>query len=155
VIDVRVIISETAEIKQGGFYMGDFSSSEEEIGAANESWAEAIRNRDFDALMGHYADDVVVFDVPPPLSKQGKEIYRKSFENWLAGFEGHIKVEFKDTDITAGESIAFLHTLTRVSDVAESGTWVRVTVGFRKIEGKWLVTHEHVSVPIDIGAGGE
>jgi uncharacterized protein (TIGR02246 family) len=137
--------------------MSNFTSSEEEIRAANEKWAEAVRNRDFDALMEHYADDVVVFDVPPPLSKRGRDEYRKSWESWLEGFKGHIKVEFKETEITAGENIAFLHTLTKVSDVAhdgaESGSWVRVTVGFRKIDGRWLVTHEHVSIPA--GMGGE
>jgi len=29
-------------------------------------------------------------------------------------------------------------------------TWVRVTVGFRKMEGTWRITHEHVSVPCDL-----
>jgi hypothetical protein len=28
--------------------------------------------------------------------------------------------------------------------------WVRATVGFRKIDGKWMVTHEHLSVPFDM-----
>jgi ketosteroid isomerase-like protein len=25
--------------------------------------------------------------------------------------------------------------------------WFRVTLGLRRIDGKWLVTHEHSSVP--------
>jgi ketosteroid isomerase-like protein len=25
--------------------------------------------------------------------------------------------------------------------------WTRATIGFRKIDGRWLVVHEHVSVP--------
>ena len=33
------------------------------------------------------------------------------------------------------------------------GTWVRVTVCFKKSDGKWLVTHEHVSAPIDVEKG--
>jgi hypothetical protein len=28
-------------------------------------------------------------------------------------------------------------------------TWMRVTVGYRRIDGKWKVTHEHVSVPFN------
>ncbi len=29
----------------------------------------------------------------------------------------------------------------------EAHVWVRVTVGFRKVDGTWKVTHEHASVP--------
>ena len=31
--------------------------------------------------------------------------------------------------------------------------WIRVTVGYRKAGSKWLVTHEHVSMPIDMKTG--
>lgn len=31
--------------------------------------------------------------------------------------------------------------------------WVRWTACFRKLGGKWLVTHEQVSVPIDMDSG--
>ena len=30
---------------------------------------------------------------------------------------------------------------------------VRVTDVYRKIKGKWLVVHEHVSVPVDLNTG--
>jgi hypothetical protein len=32
--------------------------------------------------------------------------------------------------------------------------WVRWTACFRKLDGRWLVTHEQVSVPIDMESGG-
>jgi hypothetical protein len=28
--------------------------------------------------------------------------------------------------------------------------WWRTTICFRKIDGKWMVTHEHNSVPFDV-----
>jgi hypothetical protein len=30
---------------------------------------------------------------------------------------------------------------------------VRVTDGYRKVNGHWLVEHEHVSVPVDLDTG--
>jgi ketosteroid isomerase-like protein len=27
--------------------------------------------------------------------------------------------------------------------------WMRVTVGFRKIDGKWKMVHEHISIPLN------
>jgi ketosteroid isomerase-like protein len=36
-----------------------------------------------------------------------------------------------------------------MKDGTHSDAKVRVTDVYRKIDGKWLVVHEHVSVPID------
>jgi ketosteroid isomerase-like protein len=35
----------------------------------------------------------------------------------------------------------------------EIDIWLRATVGYRKTDGRWLVVHEHVSVPIDMESG--
>jgi hypothetical protein len=53
--------------------------------------------------------------------------------------------------------VAFSHSLNRISSKRTGGeatdVWVRVTAGFRKIDGAWVVTHEHVSVPFDMETG--
>jgi len=33
------------------------------------------------------------------------------------------------------------------------GFWVRVTVCVRKIDGSWLVGHDHASVPLNLESG--
>ncbi|PYK63808.1 MAG: DUF4440 domain-containing protein, partial [Verrucomicrobia bacterium] len=35
----------------------------------------------------------------------------------------------------------------------KSGMWVRFTSLYRKVDGKWLDFHDHVSVPADIESG--
>jgi len=131
--------------------MADNTENENEIRRLNDSWAVAVESKDIDAILANYSDDVVVFDVPPPLQIKGLEAYRRNWEHFLTKFKGTVKCEFQDTRITAGDDAAFLTTLTRISEkkVPESGSWVRVTVGYRKIAGKWLVTHEHISIPAD------
>jgi PhnB protein len=56
-----------------------------------------------------------------------------------------------DLKINLGGDVAFTHSLNRLTGDKKSGEkvdiWVRVTLGFRKINGEWLVTHEHASVP--------
>jgi ketosteroid isomerase-like protein len=32
-------------------------------------------------------------------------------------------------------------------------SWLRSTLGFRKIDGRWRVAHQHVSVPFDMESG--
>ena len=50
--------------------------------------------------------------------------------------------------------MAFSHSLNRVSATTTDGEkldmWWRATVCYRKIDGKWMVTHEHASVPFDV-----
>jgi uncharacterized protein (TIGR02246 family) len=137
----------------------DLRSAEEEIREKTEQWADAVRAKDYDGILAHYADDVVVFDVPPPLQKKGKEAYRKNWENWLGGFKGRVDCEVAELTITACDTAAFVHCLTRISDNMDDGTksgnWVRVTVGFEKRDGRWLATHEHVSIPAGMGEQGE
>ncbi len=58
---------------------------------------------------------------------------------------------FRDLRITADEDVAFCHSLNRMSGVKTDGEkadmWLRETICFRKIDGKWKITHEHESVP--------
>jgi ketosteroid isomerase-like protein len=89
--------------------------------------------------------------VGPPLLFRGANAYRKNWEEWFATWEGPIGYEIRDLGITMGDDVAFSHSLNRIYGKRTNGedtdVWVRVTDGFRKIDGKWLITHEHVSVP--------
>jgi ketosteroid isomerase-like protein len=53
--------------------------------------------------------------------------------------------------------VAFAHSLNRLSGTLKngnrSGFWVRATFCCRKIDGNWLVAHDHVSVPLDLECG--
>jgi PhnB protein len=53
--------------------------------------------------------------------------------------------------IAAGTEAAFAFCLNHISGTNTKGEkndhWVRISIGFQKTDGKWLVTHEHVSVP--------
>lgn len=112
--------------------------------------ASAIRAKDIEAVMAHYALDVVTFDLMP-LQTRGADAYRKNFEAWFASVQGPIDYETHDVHITTREDVAFCHYLGRVKSTRTTGEktdyWVRVTAGLQRINGKWKVTHDHVSVP--------
>jgi ketosteroid isomerase-like protein len=101
--------------------------------------------------MSHYAPDILVFDLVTPLQYKGADAYRKNQEEWFATWQGPIGYEIRDSTITVGDDVAFSHSLNRIYGKRTNGedtdVWVRVTAGFRKIDGNWLITHEHVSVP--------
>jgi uncharacterized protein (TIGR02246 family) len=116
-----------------------------------ESLAQAIRDKDIDAVMAHYAPDVVVFDVMPPLDVQGAADYRKNFERWFASLMGPINYQMNGLRISMSDSHAFCHFVAHVTGTSKTGEkadyWVRVTSCLQKANGQWLVAHEHVSMP--------
>lgn len=123
---------------------------ENQIRELIESWTKALRHKDVAGVMSHYAADVVAFDLAPPLEHRGEAI-RRGLAEWFPTFEGPIGYEIRDLSVTTGNDVAFSHSLNRLTGKRTSGettdVWVRATVCFRKIDGEWVVVHEHVSVP--------
>jgi uncharacterized protein (TIGR02246 family) len=127
------------------------TGDEAQIRAIIEDYNEGLKNRDADRCVANYADDVLQFDLAPPLEHRGKENARKNLSEWFKTFSGPIGVETGGLKISAGADTAFAHILNHISGTSTNGQkndhWVRVTIGFQKTGGEWLVTHEHVSVP--------
>jgi uncharacterized protein (TIGR02246 family) len=126
--------------------------NEAEIRALIESQAQALRAKDARAVLSHYAPGVVTFDLAPPLMQAGsEEDSRKALESWFATWQGPLGYETRDFGITAEGDIAFGYGFIRIHGTKVSGErndlWVRQTLGLRKVEGAWKITHEHTSVP--------
>ena len=99
------------------------------------------------------AYDVVAYDVVSPLKYVGRDEYRKSWEMGLSMMKGEIGTELKDLDIKVGGNIACCHALSHMSSETKEGpmdTWFRWSACFEKRPGKWLVTHQHFSFPVDM-----
>jgi uncharacterized protein (TIGR02246 family) len=133
------------------------STGEAEIRTLIDTQVKAVRTKDVGELLASYAPDVLVFDLVNPLQYRGSDALRKRASEWLSSFEGPVGYEVQDLRITAGDDIAFCHSLNRVSATTTQGrkidmSW-RATLCWRKIEGKWRVTHGHSSVPFDMASG--
>jgi uncharacterized protein (TIGR02246 family) len=136
------------------------NKDEQEIRALEDRFAAAFRAKDVSAIMKNYApgSELFVFDVTPPRQYVGFDAYKKDFEDFFAAFPGPIdKFEVQDLSIVTGGNVAFSHSIQPVIMTAKDGSKVnlvvRVTDGYRKINGKWLIAHEHVSVPVDLNTG--
>jgi uncharacterized protein (TIGR02246 family) len=122
-----------------------------------DDWANALRARDIDGAMSLYAPDIVSFDVDPPLRYAGTDNKRRAWQAFFAARTGPITYEVRDLTVTADGELAFVRSLNHASGMLASGhhsdLWVRWTACFQRIDGVWLVVHEHVSVPADIARG--
>ena len=121
-----------------------------QIRACIDGVAQAIRTKDINALMGHYAPDTLIFDLMP-LQTTGADAYRKNFEAWFGSVKGPIEFEIRDLRITTREDVAICHYVSRVRSTRTTGEKtdysVRVSAGLQRLNGQWLLTHEHISVP--------
>ena len=136
---------------------GQRANDEARIRALIDDQAKAIRARDIGGSVSRYAPDILLFDVVNPLQSVGSDAARKRVAEWFATFQGPIGYELRDLSISAGEEVAFSHSLNRVSATTTDGEkldmWWRATVCYRKLDGRWMVTHQHASVPFDMKSG--
>lgn len=55
------------------------ATDEEQIRRLIERWAEAVHRGDLNGVVADHADDIVMFDVPPPYEGvRGLDAYRKT-----------------------------------------------------------------------------
>jgi len=84
----------------------------------------------------------------------GADGYRKEWEGYLTAFPGPWDMTMSDLDIAVGGDVACGHNIQHASFADKDGRktelTVRVTDGYRKINGHWLISHEHFSIPTDL-----
>jgi ketosteroid isomerase-like protein len=128
-------------------------STQSEVRALLNSQSEAMQIKDIDRLMSLYSPDILYFDVIPPLQYAGAAALRGRFLQWFDGWKGSIGMEIRNLNILASGDIAVAHWLSRASGTLknghEVGSWVRATSCCQRSNHRWLITHEHVSWPVD------
>lgn len=127
-------------------------AAEAEIRTAVEKLAESLRKKDADKALSAYAKDKVQFLLAPPLQYAGENaIDETSMQEWFDSFDGPIGFEVRELAVTAGDDLAFAHSLNHMTGKKKDGEkadlWVRDTLCFKKIDGEWKVIHQHESVP--------
>jgi ketosteroid isomerase-like protein len=109
--------------------------------------------------MKNYVDDdsLLVFDVIPPRQYVGAKALSRNWQGFLDGFDGTITLENRDMEVVSDGKLAYAHYIARVAGKGKDGNPIemafRLTDVLRKVKGKWLIVHEHVSVPVDVATG--
>lgn len=141
-----------------GFEVASFAKGgdEAEIRTLAQNFATAFRAKDLDKVMAPYerSDKFVVYDVVPPRQYTGFEAYKKDFAEFFGMFSGPVTFDIVELNITTEGNFAYSYAIDHFSGDLKAGgkmdATVRVTDVYRKIGGKWLIVHEHVSVPVDL-----
>ena len=133
-------------------------TDEHAIRALIDAQVDAFRRKDAAAAVAMLADDVVAFEMIPPLilpSEMARS--EQAMAGWFAGWEGPVSIEIRDLVIHVGGDVAFSHSLNRLSGTRLGGgltdLWMRSTLGFRRNSDCWQIVHGHTSVPFDPADG--
>ena len=108
-------------------------------------------------MVAGVAEDVVSFDVVDPLRRLGSGSVRERAAAWVASFDGPISWDNQDIVVTAADDVAFASMLSRVVGTLKNGTRIdmffRKTLGLQRRDGRWVITHDHASVPFNPETG--
>lgn len=134
------------------------TSNDSEIRALLDSRVDACHTKDIDRLMSLYSPGIVYYDVVPPLQFVGSNEVRRNFLRWFDEYDGPIDLETHELNVTMSGDVAFMHMLhldsgTRKNGAPEGAVWLRSTVCCQRSGGKWLITHEHISLPMGWAQG--
>ncbi|MGW2391821.1 YybH family protein [Streptomyces lydicamycinicus] len=137
----------------------DRTTDEAQIRELLADRAAATKERDARRFLASSAPDLVDFSLAPPLQYKGPEARdQRAIEAWYATWDGPIEVTVTQLEITVGDDVAFGHSINRMhgtkTDGFEVELWSRATVGLRKIDGTWKITHTHHSVPFLMDGSG-
>jgi uncharacterized protein (TIGR02246 family) len=121
------------------------------IHALIERWSQAVRDENRAGIRADHDPDVLMFDVPPPLSSRGLDAYMATWETFFSAVEKPVTFALADLKITCGQDVAFATAIGRCVDIDSRGVRepleFRLTIGLRKIDDQWRITHEHHSLP--------
>jgi uncharacterized protein (TIGR02246 family) len=133
--------------------MPPLSNDEQEIQALIERWAKAVRDENRPGIRADHDPEMLMFDVPPPFLSRGLDAYMATWEMFLSSSEKPVALDFHDVNITAGTDVAFVTAIGRCVNIDPNGKReeleFRLTMGLRKVDGRWCVMHEHHSLPAE------
>lgn len=131
----------------------DGEVSRQAVSRVIDSWAEAFCARDLDSLMALYANEAMIFDAIPPLRERPGDSFRGKLEHCLPYFPETFSWEVAEERLEVSDNISFAHRLFKYTcddpNHPATQTWLRHTIGLKRIDGEWKIVHDHVSLPFD------
>ena len=116
------------------------------------AWVSAVRAGELEDVLAAHAEDIVMFDVPPPDNGvRGIDAYRETWPPFFGWLRSGASFDIVELDVTAGDEVAYAWALLRCGTEDEfrkdPDNRLRLTIGLRRDGGRWVVSHEHHSFP--------
>ncbi len=118
--------------------------------AVIDGMAKARFEKNAWAIAASYTPDAAIFNLAPPLVHHGIDI--DETQEWLDTWDGPIRIDPRDFEITVRGDLAFCHGYMRITGNKKGvektvSFWMRETLCLERNGNSWRVVHEHTSVP--------
>ncbi|HEX4337647.1 MAG TPA: nuclear transport factor 2 family protein [Polyangiaceae bacterium] len=125
------------------------------IREAAACWTLAMREKNVDRVLDYYGPEAVMFGLEPPLQTGGDRASRRAaLDEFFGGWDGPVDIDIRNLRLDIAFEGAFAFSINHLSGKKKTGEhielWFRSTTGYRKIGGRWLIVHEHHSLPADV-----
>lgn len=127
-----------------------------------ENYKTAVHEKDLEKFLSVYASEIHIYDCWGNWDSKGISSWKESVQGWFNGLNEEgvlLKVDFDDLVVEENLDLAFVHcAVTFAAYNEKSGeklrqTTNRFTFGLKKLNGSWVIAHEHSSLPIDAETG--
>lgn len=155
VIAVAILFTAVGIIGARSYRASSPASAEKEIREIYDRFSVAIKAKNLDAVMAMYTRDenAVYFDAFVPRQYVGYTAYRRDYAEFFKLFPGPASSAIYDLHVAASGDLAYASSIDRWvvtgADKKRVEMIFRATDVFRKVKGRWLVIHEHLSFPVD------
>ena len=111
-------------------------TAEGQIRALIEAWADAVRRHDMPSILAHHEQNIVMFDLPPPLQSKGMEEYKRTWDLFFNSHKPSQAFDIEELNIAVGDDIAFAFGIMRCG-AGSTPRWISVPTDHRIAEGRW------------------
>jgi ketosteroid isomerase-like protein len=138
----------------------DIMTKHQDVQALLERYQQSINRKDAAATVDCYAEDVVAYDLAPPLAQDAKLVRDpKHIQQWFDTWEGPLESEEQDAVFKVDGGIAYVHALRRMHGTKTDGSkvelWFRSTTICVRVGGAWKIAHIHNSTPFAMDGSGK
>ena len=116
-----------------------------------ERWAAAVRTKNTSEILANHSPEFRMFDVPPPFESRGLAAYEDTWRLFYSSQPDQFVFDIEWLEVVAGDDVAFAFAHMQCIEPTEKAQRklldFRLTVGLRRVEGRWIIMHEHHSVP--------
>jgi ketosteroid isomerase-like protein len=135
-----------------------------EVAAARAAWVHPFTAQDLDRMMSFYSEDIYSYDLMAAptgdglaMAFDGEASWRQNWISLFGMFDDDLVITINNLTVYQQGDLATVRGLTRLEGTLVGGPfvdmWVRETNVLRRVNDRWLVLHDHVSVPIDFATG--
>jgi uncharacterized protein (TIGR02246 family) len=120
----------------------------EDANAALDRFSAAYSANDIDALVQLYAQNAVLLGTNSPIISEGRDAVRAYFTNLkLAGSGNKNQIQDRRTIVVNDNAVVVtgFYEFTRMSEGKPVPGPARFTVLLTKVDGQWLIRHQHSS----------